>query len=77
MVQDALSRIKNNPGIAELDEEQTGHEVEMEHQDLYDHIKKTCGDSFRMTMDEFAGWISKAHNREDKDYYKKIKLMGL
>lgn len=51
-----------------------GIEVEKEHADLYKHLKSLYPD-FRMSLDEFAEWIAKAHLREIKDYYTRLDRM--
>ena len=51
-----------------------GVEVEKEHADLYKRIKADYPD-FQMSLDEFAGWIAKAHLRELKDYYTRLDKM--
>jgi len=51
-----------------------GIEVEKEHEDLYKYIKATYPD-FKMSLDEFAEWIAKAHLRELKDYYTRLDKM--
>jgi hypothetical protein len=76
MIQDALKRLKQNPDISSMDDLKAGIEVEKEHTDLYDALKKNVGD-LGMTLDEFAEGIARAHIAEDKDYYKKLKIAGL
>lgn len=51
-----------------------GIEVEREHQDLYDHVKKIVP-GFKMTPEEFFEWIARAHLREMRDYYTRLDRM--
>lgn len=56
------------------DQLKMGIEVEKEHKDLYDFLVKTFP-KLDMTLEEFATWIAKAHLREFKDYYTRLKTM--
>lgn len=55
-----------------------GIRVEQEHKDLYDYFKKHCtGECKMLSRNEFFGSIAKAHIKEDKKYYTKLRKAGL
>ena len=49
--------------------------VEKEHKDIYEELKGKFGDEFPWTLDEFAERVAKAHLKEFKDYYSRLKKM--
>jgi hypothetical protein len=77
-IEHVLVKVLSEPeSIAVEDQLKEGIEVEKEHEDLYNKIKSDVGDSFKMTLDEFAEGIAQAHIKEDDKYYSKLKMMGL
>ena len=56
-------------------EMEMGIEVEKEHSDIYNQLKKMFGEDIPWTLDEFAKKIAKGHFKELKDYYTRLKNM--
>jgi len=52
-----------------------GIKVEKEHLDIYRELKGILGDDIPWSENEFAEKIAKAHIRELKDYYSRLKIM--
>ena len=61
-----------------MNELKQGIKVESEHKNLYDYFKKECKSPCHMLSEnEFYGKIAKAHLKEDKHYYDKLKELKL
>lgn len=56
-------------------EKEMGIEVEKEHKDIFDALKKKFGDKMPWTLEEFSAKIAKAHLEEFSDYYTRLKKM--
>jgi len=57
---------------------QMGIEVEKEHMDVYEYIKKFLAKhdlEMPLTMEEMAAMIAKGHLKELKDYYTRLNKM--
>jgi hypothetical protein len=54
----------------------TGIKVESEHKDLYKMVKN-CKSPCKITPTKFYATIAKAHLKEDKNYYNKLKKARL
>jgi len=52
-----------------------GIKVEKEHLNVYNELKDIMGDKMPWTEDEFAEKIARAHLKEMKDYYTRLKKM--
>ena len=52
-----------------------GIEVEKEHSDIYNELKKMFGEDIPWTLEEFTAKIAKGHFKELKDYYTRLKKM--
>ncbi|TRZ80205.1 hypothetical protein D4R86_04710 [bacterium] len=63
---------KDNIDPKELD---MGMKVEREHMDVYNEINKILGEDMPWTKEEFCEKIARAHLKELKDYYTRLKKM--
>lgn len=59
--------------ISKISELEMGIEVEKEHKDVYDILKKEY--DIDWTLEEFAKKIAEAHIKELPDYYTRLKKM--
>lgn len=50
-----------------------GIDIEKEHLNIYNELKDIMGDDLPWTEDEFAEKIARAHLKELKDYYSRLK----
>lgn len=68
---------KNKSQLSQLSQLEMGIEIEKEkeHKDVYEQIKKMCGNKFTWTLEQFAENIAKAHIKEIPNYYDLLKKM--
>lgn len=71
-VEDDLSKTASKIDPKEM---AMGIEVEKEHADIYNVLKKMFGEDIPWTLEEFSSMIAKGHFKELPDYYSRLKKM--
>jgi len=71
---DSMPKIESEKEI-DSKELEMGIEVEKEHSDIYNSLKKMFGEDIPWTLEEFTEKIAMGHFKELKDYYTRLKKM--